>query len=652
MDEHFHQQRPAITDKRADVIHQYSHTEEHTLPAFLNRCIDTLLNHAPAELDTPQPNLANLEHSGGYLLLQNGQHIIGDRRRTIQREMLRRLREEVVQSDSQGQVWKLDPKQCKEVRNLAWRIGKTKHFLPALLTALWADNLLDFSSFAGAEFGPCTHCNCPESATAAHFLCGADFEATRSAVLHPALIRAVRNRSIRNDISDADIITALTTIPDADPLAPSILDTDPDAIIDATPGGKPVIVCPICRRNISFSERLGRTHRHNCIPTEDEDLPADLEPFEFNSNAVVDWTSTGKPIFECPICKKRAAFSEKLGRLHKHNCVDPNDENKDIDDRQHPVTITQIEQPRASLEADPTKRICPDCTRLTLMNQDGRLRKHNCAALARKRQRTAIIAPTAPAPIPPPPPPSPSPASSYSQDVSEARPIPPYRIWMHRRTQNAKIIATFTGIMTTVALAFLQFCISDQLARATAIKDIRTAWLDYAYAAWQEHRRLMKAKEMPPSRKYIRNRKSCRIAKRGKDPPKKSSARRRKTKASLIDPEAQESDRSTESKAELSSPPIERSIKRARKSHCLMHHQSGDDDDFEFQDQDPPQEQDQDPDQDSTEPQDLADSELAQEDDSDDDWLPSQENDPAQDQDMHQDQDQKDPDQDQDLATL
>ena len=72
------------------------------------------------------------------------------------------------------------------------------------------------------------------------------------------------------------------------------------------------------------------------------------------------------------------------------------------------------------------------------------------------------------------------------------------------------------------------------------------------------------------NKKYVRNRKSwSRKAKRGKDPPKTSSARRRKTKSSSIDPESQESDVSSEPGAELSSPPLEKSTKRARKSHSL-----------------------------------------------------------------------------------
>jgi hypothetical protein len=90
-------------------------------------------------------------------------------------------------------------------------------------------------------------------------------------------------------------------------------------------------------------------------------------------------------------------------------------------------------------------------------------------------------------------------------------------MWKHRRTQNAFTIATFTGILTTAAIAFLHLCIPNPLARASAIKNIRIAWLEYAYTAWRRHRNLMRSKDA--ARKYIRKRKG-KSRPIGKDPPR------------------------------------------------------------------------------------------------------------------------------------
>jgi hypothetical protein len=85
---------------RASATHQYSHTKEHSLSACLNRCIDVLLSYAPPELNTPLPNLAHLEHPQAQLLTKNGQHEIGDRRRSLQRELQLQIREEILKSPS------------------------------------------------------------------------------------------------------------------------------------------------------------------------------------------------------------------------------------------------------------------------------------------------------------------------------------------------------------------------------------------------------------------------------------------------------------------------------------------------------------------------------------------------------------------------
>ena len=556
MEDHFHRQRPTSQNRRADAIHQHSHTEERTLPAFLNRCIDILLNHAPPNQNTPQPNLTNMEHAEGYLLLRNGQHIIGDRRRTLQRERAKHLMQDCAQSGSQGQVWKLDPKQCQEVRNLAWKLGETQHFMPALLTAMWTESLLGFHSFSGAEITTCEHCDSPEGATAAHFLRGCNNENLRTKMLHPALIKAVRDQTSREGITDQDILTQLTTVPEAPPLPATMLETDPDAVVGHTPGGKPVVVCPKCRRKISFLERQGRINKHNCILFEEEEVKKDLPHPVASTPEEAEPADGNKSIRVCPRCWKDVRFSARLGRLVIHSCVASGDNNmEETQENQNPAVITvegktqhsKKRQLRDQPRRDPIKQNCPDCDSYCSVNKNGSLHRHNCDRSAKKKQR-----PEAPANsiLPPTPPPD---------SEQEPKPIPPYRFWRHRRTQNAYTIAILTGILTTAAITFLQFCIPDPLARAKAIKGIRTAWLDYAYNAWQQHR---KARDLAALNTHVRKRKSYR-RNPGKDPSTPRASRHRA------------SDDSTS------------------QGPSLMHHQSGEDSSQEQPVQAPTQNQDQ-----------------------------------------------------------
>ena len=477
MEDSFHKLVPQSQNRRADAVHQYSHTEEHTLAAFLNRSIDTLLNHAPTELNTPQPNLANLEHQEGYLLFHKGQHIIGDRRRTLQREMVSRLSQACANPESsQSQVWKIDPIQCREIRNLAWNLGKTLHFLPTLLTAMWTENLLDYHTFSGAEILPCVHCHSPEGATAAHFLSGGDTEDLRTEQLFPALIKAVRDRSSRDDISDQEILAQLTFVPEAPPLPATMLDTDPNAIVGSTPTGKPVVVCPICRKQYSFSDRLGRMFRHTCIPPDEEEETRQQQQ-----------QSSGPALEELAAAATRAKPA-----------------------RTNPSKKRRPQKPRLR---EPVKQTCPNCDGSYTVNKDGRLRKHDCDRRPKQSQKSSNKRPKKKSrpthPASPPPPQLPEPQQG-------PRPVPAFRKWKHRRTQNAFTIATFTGILTTAAILFLQFCIPNPRARATTIKNIRIAWLEYAYTAWRRHRKIMRSKDA--SRKYIRKRKG-RSRPIGKDPP-------------------------------------------------------------------------------------------------------------------------------------
>jgi hypothetical protein len=420
--------------------------------------------------------------------------------------------------------------QCREIRNLAWKHGKTLHFLPTLLTALWTENLLDYHTFSGAEISPCVHCHSPEGATAAHFLSGGDNEDLRKAQLFPALIKAVRDRCSRDDISDQEILTQLTFVPEAPPLPATMLDTDPDAIVGFTPGGKPVVNCPKCGKQYSFSDRLGRIVRHTCTPPdekgEEDTRPQPLTAQTPVARAAASTTST-EPIQTCPLCRRKVRYSARLGRLYKHKpCIAPDAD--EMDTEENPVPAAEEgkskpprkRRPQQSRPRDRVRKACPKCEGSFTVNKDGSLRRHDCIGQPKQNQKLSGRRPKKKSRPnhPATPPPSPSPAPPQPPEPRQGpRPVPAFRMWKHRRTQNAFTIATFTGILTTAAIAFLQFCIPNPLARASAIKNIRIAWLEYAYTAWRRHRNLMRSKDA--ARKYIRKRKG-RSRPIGKDPPR------------------------------------------------------------------------------------------------------------------------------------
>jgi hypothetical protein len=440
---------------RASATHQHSHTKEHSLSACLNRCIDVLLSYAPPELNTPLPNLAHLEHPQAQLLTKNGQHEIGDRRRGLQRELQLQIREEILKSPSQGAVWRTDPQQCEEVRNLADEMGKKKRLLPALLTACWTENLADHFSFAGADIGPCRRCGQAEGATAAHLMVGDESAALRIGTLKPALIRAFRSGApnTTQHVSDDDIFTQLTHVPDVGPMKPGPAEQNPQSLYRHPDTGKLRGICPKCKTDQGYSAPMGRLYVHNCVEQPQDQGPTALRATpSANRNACRPPTQTPpkgsarktvNPQANCPKCGKLCTINLS-GALHKHNC---------------------IPQPRPLIFQQPAE-----------------------SSISQEDQQPDSVEANAAA------------AAALGLHIH------PKRIAMHKREQNAQIIAVFTGVISTPAATFLRTHIPSPKARGAVVKKIRTAFLTFTYEAWIANKTHLKNNALPKARTYLRRR--------------------------------------------------------------------------------------------------------------------------------------------------
>ena len=436
---------------RATATHQHSHTKEHSLSACLNRCIDVLLSYAPPALNTPLPSLTHLEHSQGQLLTKNGQHEIGDRRRCLERELQLQIREEMLESPSQGAVWRTDPQQCEEVRNLADEMGKKKHLLPSLLAACWAENLADFFSFAGADIGPCRRCGQAEGATAAHLMVGGESEALRLQSLKPALIRAFRSGAPNTEhtVTDNEIFAQLTHIPDAGPMKQGPAELDPQSLYRHPDTGKLRGVCPKCQKDLTYSAPNGRLFAHECADRKQTQTGASssTRPARIPNAAPATPPAAqppANPKADCPRCGK--SFTVTLsGALHRHNCIP----------QPRPVIFQRpVEQPPGSQE---------------------------------ERQ-------------------PPSAEANAAATAALGLHIHPKRIAMHKREQNAQIIAVYTGILSVPAAAFLKTHIPNPKARGSALKKIRLAFLTFTYEAWIENKTHLRDNMLSKSRSFLRRR--------------------------------------------------------------------------------------------------------------------------------------------------
>ena len=414
-----------------------------------------LLSYAPPELNTPLPSLAHLEHPQSQLLTKNGQHEIGDRRRCLQRELQLQIREEILESPSQGAVWRTDPQQCEEVRNLADEMGTKKRLLPALLTACWTENLADHFSFAGADIGPCRRCGQAEGATAAHLMVGDESAALRIGTLKPALISAFRSGAPNSTqhVSDDDIFTQLTHVPDVGPMKPGPAEQNPQSLYRHPDTGKLRGTCPKCNTDQGYSAPMGRLYIHNCVERHPDQGPetimatppanrsASRPPTRNNPQRTA--RKTINPQANCPKCGKLCAINLS-GALHKHNCIP----------QPRPIIFQQPAEPSNSQEDRQPDRV-----------------EANAAAAA-------------------------------ALDLN----IHPKRIAMHKREQNARIIAVFTGVISTPAASFLRTHIPNPKARGAVIKKIRTAFLTFTYEAWIANKAHLQNNMLPKARAYLRRR--------------------------------------------------------------------------------------------------------------------------------------------------
>ena len=84
--------------------------------------------------------------------------------------------------------------------------------------------------------------------------------------------------------------------------------------------------------------------------------------------------------------------------------------------------------------------------------------------------------------------------------------IHPKRIAMHKREQNAQIIAVFTGVISTPAATFLRTHIPNPKARGAVVKKIRMAFLAFTYEAWIANKTHLNNNALPKARTYLRRR--------------------------------------------------------------------------------------------------------------------------------------------------
>jgi hypothetical protein len=77
---------------------------------------------------------------------------------------------------------------------------------------------------------------------------------------------------------------------------------------------------------------------------------------------------------------------------------------------------------------------------------------------------------------------------------------------MHKREQNAQIIAVYTGILSSPAATFLTTHIPNPKARGSVLKKIREAFLTFTYEAWIANKTHLRETMMSKSRSYLRRR--------------------------------------------------------------------------------------------------------------------------------------------------
>ena len=64
----------------------------------------------------------------------------------------------------------MNPAAFREIRDIAWALGKQHKLLPSMHLAMVTQNMSTHHAFVGAEIGPCKWCGVEHGASAAHFL--------------------------------------------------------------------------------------------------------------------------------------------------------------------------------------------------------------------------------------------------------------------------------------------------------------------------------------------------------------------------------------------------------------------------------------------------------------------------------------------------
>ena len=296
----------------ATTRHQKSHTKATTLEAFLNRCIDVLLTHAPAHLDTAQPDLRSMEHPRGWIIRHKGQHIFGDRRRAILHSFLDKTKTEYTQSETQGITRAIDPVQFDEVHRLAWERGSRAPYITTLALGLLTDTQNTFFTYPSKPTQKCGRCGAHGGATAGHFLQCPHTEPGREH-RNKQICAAFRQGAVKSRLSDDQILAALldvTILPSDHSSSDPVTNIIP--LETKSPSGLPKAICMECKKEVTLKASDGKPYAHKCAPPQ-QAPPASSSPDADNSQPDHPQRK------QCTKCGKIRAV-RKDGKIRTHAC--------------------------------------------------------------------------------------------------------------------------------------------------------------------------------------------------------------------------------------------------------------------------------------------------------------------------------------------
>ena len=138
-----------------------SHQDKATdLHSFLNRCIDSLLTHAPDHLNSPQP--ATHTQEPFFHLTYKGQHYFGPHRSILSRLFADQTVAQWASSAHQGDKIRHAPDRTLSLISIAWKLAnstKGLHSLPSLLLSTLTDTLRPFASPHWVKNPPPVRCH-------------------------------------------------------------------------------------------------------------------------------------------------------------------------------------------------------------------------------------------------------------------------------------------------------------------------------------------------------------------------------------------------------------------------------------------------------------------------------------------------------------